>query len=272
MKKSKAQLNFENNPFSYRDYVAEIRYSRLDASLVGQLKGMKTLLIFKGQSLDEMKIKFRETVDNYLLECEQEGKEPEKQFATDTIISIPTELYREYVQTSEELGKNEHELISEILEEQLNVIKSEIYAEKGNMLNIYLWPDMDFYKYPLMYKGFGGFVIRHENKFVGMLLNVEEEYIFEGSTEAEVIHNFRETAERCMKEQNLSEGPFNGKLNINVKPKFQYLLSVFAAGQGCDLSQYMTDNLLYSFDEERQNLGDREVAELMVRKYRDEEG
>lgn len=271
MEKSKAQFNFENNPFSYRNYVAEIRYSRLDASLVGQLKGMKTPLIFKGQSLDEMKVKFRETVDSYLLECEKEGKEPEKQFATDTMISLPTELYREYVQTSEELGKNEHELILEILEEQLNVIKSEIYAEKGNMLNIYLWPDMDFYKYPLMYKGFGGFVIRREDKFVGILLDVGEEYIFEGSTEAEVIHNFQEAAERCMKEQKLSEGPFNGKMNVNVNPKFQYLLSVFAAARGCELSQYITNNLLYIFDEERKNLGDRETAEIMVRKYRDEE-
>lgn len=272
MEKSKTQFNFENNPFSYKGYVAKIRYSNTGRCLIGQLPGMKEGIIFRGHSLDELQRKFRKVVDGYISECRKAGDEPEKQFPEIMQIDIPHELYREYLQIGADKNRNEVELMTDILEEQLDVMKSEIYAEDGNMLNIYLWPDMEFYKYPLMYKGFGGFVIRREDKFVGILLDMDEEYIFEGSTEAEVIHNFQEMAERCMKEQNLSEGPFNGILNVNVKPEFQYLLSVFAAARGCDLSQYMTDNLLYRFDEERQNLGDRETAEMMVRKYRDEEG
>ena len=77
-----------NSMLEYRGYHAAISY-------VGEVFGIVDSLSFHGSSIDELKQKFADCIENYLDVCKQIGKEPEKEFKGSFNVRIPSELHRQ---------------------------------------------------------------------------------------------------------------------------------------------------------------------------------
>ena len=68
------------NTMIYKGYAARIEYSEEDGCFVGHLAGIRDIVGFDGTTVDELKQRFHEAVDDYLWGCEQLGTEPNKPF------------------------------------------------------------------------------------------------------------------------------------------------------------------------------------------------
>ena len=55
----------------YRGYKGSVEYSKEDDCLFGKVLGIKSLLSYEGKDECELKKNFEETVDDYLIFCEQ---------------------------------------------------------------------------------------------------------------------------------------------------------------------------------------------------------
>ena len=62
----------------YKDYIAHIFYSEEDGCFVGDLVGIRDIVCFHADSLEEIRIVFEEAVDDYLLACEEFNRQPQK--------------------------------------------------------------------------------------------------------------------------------------------------------------------------------------------------
>ena len=62
----------------YKDYIAHIFYSEEDGCFVGDLVGIRDIVCFHADSLEEIRIVFEETVDDYVLMCEEIGRPAQK--------------------------------------------------------------------------------------------------------------------------------------------------------------------------------------------------
>jgi len=51
---------------TYKGYVAHIEYSEEDAAFVGHIAGIRDIVGFHGESVDELRAAFEEAVDDYL--------------------------------------------------------------------------------------------------------------------------------------------------------------------------------------------------------------
>lgn len=63
----------------YKGYVAEIKYSREDNVFHGKIDCISDLVTIEGNSVEDFCKNFHIAVDDYLIVCEEIGKEPDMQ-------------------------------------------------------------------------------------------------------------------------------------------------------------------------------------------------
>lgn len=69
-----------NKIMKYKGYWAKVQYSEEDGCFCGAIEGLKnTLILFEGNTIEELEEDFREAIDVYLDGCEERETEPEKQ-------------------------------------------------------------------------------------------------------------------------------------------------------------------------------------------------
>ena len=56
---------------TYKEYTAQIVYSEEDNCFIGDLVGIRDIVSFHGDSLAEIREAFEESVDDYLLTCQE---------------------------------------------------------------------------------------------------------------------------------------------------------------------------------------------------------
>jgi len=66
------------NIISYKGYTARIEYSDEDDCFFGHLAGINDLVGFHADSVVDLHVAFKESVDDYLDTCKKVGKSPEK--------------------------------------------------------------------------------------------------------------------------------------------------------------------------------------------------
>lgn len=79
----------------YKDYVGSIEYSEEDNILYGKVLGIRSLILYEGKNVDELRKDFEESIDMYLNDCLKENVEPEKSFKGSFNIRINPKLHME---------------------------------------------------------------------------------------------------------------------------------------------------------------------------------
>lgn len=58
-----------SNLLSYKNYNGTVEYSREDRCLFGKVIGIKSLLSYEGDSVQELEKDFQDVIDGYLEDC-----------------------------------------------------------------------------------------------------------------------------------------------------------------------------------------------------------
>ncbi len=66
-----------NNTIQYKGYIGSVKFSEEDGIFYGKVKGIRSLISYEGKNAKELLDDFHGAVDDYLENCEAEGKEPE---------------------------------------------------------------------------------------------------------------------------------------------------------------------------------------------------
>ncbi len=83
-----------NDILQFKGYYAEVHFSADDDVFYGKLLGISDLVSFEGSSVTDLKKAFHEAVEDYLITCEELGKDPEKIYKGSFNVRIPPELHR----------------------------------------------------------------------------------------------------------------------------------------------------------------------------------
>ena len=83
-----------NNIMEYKGYSGTVEYSSADNVLFGKVLGIKSLISYEGQSVDELKADFEGAVDDYLDLCAEKGIEPEKTYKGCVNVRLAPETHK----------------------------------------------------------------------------------------------------------------------------------------------------------------------------------
>ena len=110
-----------NNLMEYKGYHAKIEYSNEDNVFVGTVIGINDTVAFDGDTIDELRQSFQDTIDGYLAMCEAEHREPDKEYRGMFNIRIDPELHRKAALESQRRGITLNKLISLFIEDELRL-------------------------------------------------------------------------------------------------------------------------------------------------------
>lgn len=81
------------NILNYEGYFAEFGYDESADAFHGRVIGLNDVIDFYGRSVDELKAEFRNSINEYINWCREEGEEPEKTWSGKMTLR-PTDAQR----------------------------------------------------------------------------------------------------------------------------------------------------------------------------------
>lgn len=107
----------EKGYLEYKGYTGSVEFSPADNCLFGKVLGIKSLISYEGQSVDELRNDFKDAIDDYLRVCEGNGTVPEKSFSGFS-VKISPELHKAIVLEKDKEGLLDA-IVKAVLEEAL---------------------------------------------------------------------------------------------------------------------------------------------------------
>ena len=114
----------------YKGYVGKVEFDDEAGIFHGEVLDTRDVITFQGQSVDELKTAFQESIDDYLAFCKQRGEEPNKPFSGQFVTRVPPELHRQVNLAANISGKSLNAWVVEQLQAAVALVKS-IKAVRG---------------------------------------------------------------------------------------------------------------------------------------------
>ena len=103
------------NTMTHRGYAARIDYSDEDGCFVGHIAGINDVVGFHGESVEELRDAFEESVDDYLETCEKLNRPPQKPYSGNLMLRIPPQVHAAIAMAAEVSGKSINQWTSDTL-------------------------------------------------------------------------------------------------------------------------------------------------------------
>ena len=73
---------------TYKGYSARVEFDDEDGLFVGRVAGLRDGVNFHGETVDDLRVAFREAVDGYIDVCARVGKTPQKPFSGQLMVRV----------------------------------------------------------------------------------------------------------------------------------------------------------------------------------------
>lgn len=104
-------------PMTYKGYAARIGYSDEDGLFIGRVVGIRDIITFHGDSVDEIRAAFQEAIDFYLETCAERGEKPNRPYSGKLLVRMPIETHEAVATMADVSGKSINQWIVETLEQ-----------------------------------------------------------------------------------------------------------------------------------------------------------
>lgn len=115
----------------YKNFIGSVEYSETDKILFGKVQGIRGLISYEGQNVEELEQDFRAGIDEYLEVCKEKGIEPQKSFTGTFNVRIPSDTHSMAVVKAQELGINLNTFVKYAIEEKLQTSSVTLKRKKG---------------------------------------------------------------------------------------------------------------------------------------------
>ena len=105
------------NAMTYKGYTARIDFDGDDRIFFGRLAGIRDIITFHGETVDELEAAFKEAVDDYLETCAKLGEAPNKPYSGKLTLRIPPSVHAAIATAAETSGKSLNKWVTEILDQ-----------------------------------------------------------------------------------------------------------------------------------------------------------
>lgn len=104
---------------SYEGYIGSAELSIEDDCLQGQVLHINDLVVYEGQTIDEIRKNFRSAVDHYLKTCKDAAREPDKAYSGTFNVRVGQVLHRAAAVYASAADTSLNELVVTALREKL---------------------------------------------------------------------------------------------------------------------------------------------------------
>lgn len=100
---------------THKGYHGSIHYNSEDRVFYGKVEFIRALISYEGKDADSLESAFVEAVEDYLVLCEEQGREPEKPFKGSFNVRIAPELHERVAIAASQHGMTLNRFVAEAL-------------------------------------------------------------------------------------------------------------------------------------------------------------
>ena len=104
----------------YKGYLGSVHFDAEDLIFFGRIEFIRDLVNYEAQDAKELVKAFRHAVDDYLKNCESEGRKPDQPFKGSFNVRIEPELHREVFLKASARGDTLNSLVRKALYDYLD--------------------------------------------------------------------------------------------------------------------------------------------------------
>ena len=104
------------NTMSYIGYTARIEFDERDSIFVGRVLGLRSIISFHGQTVEELRSQFATAMDDYVADCEDQGVTPEKPASGKLLLRVTPEIHSQALIKAQATGKSLNQWATEAIQ------------------------------------------------------------------------------------------------------------------------------------------------------------
>jgi predicted HicB family RNase H-like nuclease len=106
---------------NHKGYTAKIEFDERDSIFVGHVLGLRTIISFHGETVAGLRAEFETAIEEFLLDCKEQGIRPEKPASGKLMLRVPPEVHGAALVAAQASGKSLNQWATEVLEEASQV-------------------------------------------------------------------------------------------------------------------------------------------------------
>ncbi len=107
---------------NYKGYIGKVEYDEENHIFSGEVINTRSVITFQGDSVKELETAFKESVDDYLAWCAQDGVEPEKPYSGKLNVRFQPELHQQATVAAKILGMSLNAFIARAVTNELKAV------------------------------------------------------------------------------------------------------------------------------------------------------
>ncbi|MGD0022877.1 MAG: type II toxin-antitoxin system HicB family antitoxin [Smithellaceae bacterium] len=105
----------------YKGYIGTVEYDDKAKIFHGDVINTRDVIIFQGKSVNEIEKAFKESIDDYIKWCEEDGVMPEKPYSGRFNLRLSPDLHREVAIIAKKLKISINSFVERALLDEINV-------------------------------------------------------------------------------------------------------------------------------------------------------
>jgi len=106
--------------FKYKDYSGSIDTCVVDKCLHGEILFIKDVITYEADTVAELENEFQAAVDDYIVACEELGREPQKPFSGSFNVRVTSEIHRSLALTAKAKNISLNECLKDALSKYIS--------------------------------------------------------------------------------------------------------------------------------------------------------
>jgi predicted HicB family RNase H-like nuclease len=90
----------------YKGYFAKVEFDDEADIFHGEVINLRDVITFQGQTVNALRKAFKDSVDDYLEFCAEQGEEPEKPYSGKFVVRVEPELHKKIAIIAKKNGKS----------------------------------------------------------------------------------------------------------------------------------------------------------------------
>ncbi len=100
----------------YKGYIGKVEFDNEAEIFHGEVINVRDVITFDGNSVEDLKQAFEDSINDYLEFCAKRGEQPEKPFSGKFVVRLSPEIHRKVFLKAKLSDKSLNSWVSEVLE------------------------------------------------------------------------------------------------------------------------------------------------------------
>jgi len=106
----------------YNGYLGTVEYDAQAKIFHGDIVNTRDVITFQGTTVDEIERAFKDSIDDYIAWCKEEGVEPEKPYSGKFNVRVSPELHRQVAVAAKKMRMSLNSFVEKAITDEMSMV------------------------------------------------------------------------------------------------------------------------------------------------------